>query len=70
MVARLWRGITGIGPNSDHRDADVSLDSPVTSTDTRGCSTRSRGVLDPAWQIEFGEKLGRAVRASQVMRLD
>ncbi|WP_240980595.1 alpha/beta hydrolase [Streptomyces sp. Z423-1] len=28
------------------------------------------GVLDPACQIEFGEKLGPAMRASQVLRLD
>ncbi|MFE8017354.1 alpha/beta fold hydrolase [Streptomyces antibioticus] len=28
------------------------------------------GVLDPAVPIEFGEKLGRALRASQVVKLD
>jgi pimeloyl-ACP methyl ester carboxylesterase len=28
------------------------------------------GALDPACQIEFGEKLGRAIRASRVLRLD
>ncbi|WP_329536034.1 hypothetical protein OG568_46995 [Streptomyces sp. NBC_01450] len=58
-ILKLYRSALMIGAEWEPAPANVSAPALVFW-----------GALDPVCQVEFGEKLGLAVRASQVMGLD